>query len=67
MKALKAFICHNYLYVYLLELYNYTGKKLFNIFVIFLHIFVNFLIILLLSLWWIIVSGVVIFMSSMKN
>ena len=50
MKALKVFICHNYLYVYLLELYNYTGKKLFNIFVIFLYIFVNFLIILLLSL-----------------
>ena len=50
MKALKTFICDNYLYVYLLELYNYTGKKLSNIFVIFLYIFVNFLIILLLSL-----------------
>ena len=50
MKVLKAFICNNYLYVYLLELYNYTGRKMFNIFVIFLYIFVNFLIILLLSL-----------------
>ena len=32
MKALKAFICNNYLYVYLLELYIWK-KKLFNIFV----------------------------------
>jgi len=46
MKALKAYICNNYLHVYLLELYNNTGKNLFNIFVIFLYIFVNFLIIL---------------------
>ena len=39
MKALKAFICHNYLYVYLLELYNYTGKKTVSHFC---NIFVHF-------------------------